>query len=123
MIIGLFPALLTVGGAVILSSLPLGWTRVVLVGHYQPLALVGRWPPSYSVWPGTGYTGLHMCPVSSESPHPLDGPVNGLARGWLVCDGLGGHHFLITCIYYTVIHGDLDPYCFIRNPCILHLNE
>ena len=33
---------------------------------------------------------------------------------------LWGHHFLI--IYYTVIHGDLDPYCSVRNPCALHLN-
>ena len=30
-----------------------------------------------------------------------------------------GHHFLI--IYYTVIHGDLDPYCSVRHPCALHL--
>ena len=30
-----------------------------------------------------------------------------------------GHHFLI--IYYTVIHGDLDPYCSVRYPCALHL--
>ena len=47
-----------------------------------------------------------------------------LLRAWLVAMdvmSLGGHHFLI--IHYSVIYGDLDPYCFVRNPCILHLNE
>ena len=56
--------------------------------------------------------------MSSESPCPLGGPVGG----WLVLLDVmcfEGHHFLI--FYYTVIHGDLDPYCFVRNPCILHL--
>ena len=33
---------------------------------------------------------------------------------------LWGHHFIF--IYYTVIHGDLDPYCSFRNPSALHLN-
>ena len=53
--------------------------------------------------------------MSSESPCPLGGPVEGVD---VMC--FGGHHFLI--IYYTVIHGDLDPYCSVRNPCILHRN-
>ena len=57
---------------------------------------------------------------------PLGLPVHWVAllRGWLVCSGcdvLLGHHFLI--VYNIVlIHADLDPYCFVRNPCILHLN-
>ena len=60
-----------------------------------------------------------MCPRSSRvsRSHWVS-----LLRGWLVSVDVmcfGGRHFLI--IYYTVIHGDLDPYCFVRNPCILHL--
>ena len=46
--IGLFPALLPVGGAVILSSLPLGWA---------PVVLVGRWPPFCPFWRGVADPG------------------------------------------------------------------
>ena len=53
--------------------------------------------------------------MSSESPCSLGGPVEGVD---VMC--FGGHHFLI--IYYTVIQADLDPYCFVRNLCFLHLN-
>ena len=52
-------------------------------------------------------------------PVPLGSPVEGLAS-FVGCDVLWGHHFLIT--YNTVgIHGDLDHFCSVRNPCILHL--
>ena len=53
--------------------------------------------------------------MSSESPCPLGGPVEGVD---VMC--FRGHHFLI--IYYIVIHSDLDPYCSIRNTCFHLLN-
>ena len=55
-----------------------------------------------------------MCPGSSRVS--LSHWV-ALSMGWLVSLDVmcfGGHHFLI--FYYTVIHGDLDPYCSVRNP-------
>ena len=70
MIIGLFPALLSVGDAVILSSLPLGWTRVVLVGHYQPLTLVGRWPLPVLFGPVLGDPGRPCVLGPLEYPCP-----------------------------------------------------
>ena len=122
--IGLSPALLFVGDAVILSSLPLGWTRVVLVGHYQPLTLVGHWAPFLSVWPGAWWSRQSLFPGSSfvSRSHWV-----ALLRGWLVSLDVmcfGGHHFLI--IYNTVwIHPDLESLGIVqvnlRNPCILHL--
>ena len=65
MIIGLPPSLLSVGGVVILSLLPLGpfsWTRVVLVDHY--LTLVGVAPP-FLFDQALGDLGLPMvlCPL------------------------------------------------------------
>ena len=56
--------------------------------------------------------------MSSESPCPLGGPVGGCLVSLDVMY-FGVHHFLI--IYYTEIYGDLDPYWFVRHPCILHL--
>ena len=102
------------GDAVILSSLPLGWTRFVLEGHYQPLTLVGRWPLPVLFGPVLGDPGR---PSRVSLSHWV-----ALSRGWLVSLDVmcfRGHHFLI--IYYTVIHGDLDHFCSVRNPCILHL--
>ena len=88
------------GDAVILSSLSLGWTRVVLVGHYQSLTLVGRWPLPVLFDPVLGDSGRPcvLGPLLSI-PVPLGSPVEGLAS-FVGCDVLWGHHFLIT--YNTV---------------------
>ena len=98
MIIGLPPFPLSVGGADMLSFLSLGnssLTRIVLVGHYQPLILVSRWPLPVLFGMALGDPGwpMVMC--------PLDLPVHWVAllRGWLVCYGCdvlwgGGHHLL-----------------------------
>ena len=122
MIIGLLPSPVVCGWCGYPALLPLGpssWTRVVLAGHYQPLTLVGRCPPSCPVWPGAWWmiqAGLASCVLWVA-----------MLRGWLVCCGcdvLWGYHFLI--IYNTVwIHPDLECFGIVqvksRNPCIIHL--
>ena len=56
---------MSVGCVVILSSLPLGWTGVVLAGRYQPLTLMGQWPLSVLFDPVLGDPGWPMvlCPL------------------------------------------------------------
>ena len=80
------------GDAVILSSLPLGWTRVVLVGHYQPLILVGRWPHPVLFDPVPGDSGKPCVLGPLSLPVPLGSPVEGLAS-FVGCDVLWGPSF------------------------------
>ena len=68
------------GDAVILSSMPLGWTRVVLVGHYQPLSWWAVGPLPVLFGPVPGDPGMPCVLGLLESPCPLGGPVGGLAR-------------------------------------------
>ena len=84
--IGLFPALLSLGDAVILSSLPLGWTRVVLAGHYQPL------PVLFGTVLGDPGRPCVLGPLESPCPIQLGCPVEGLAS-FVGCDVLWGPSF------------------------------
>ena len=115
----LFPLPVVSGGTVILSSLPLGWTLVVLAGHFQPLILVSRWLLS-----------VLFNPALADPGWPMDlGPLVpgvlwvALLRGWLVCCGcdvLCGPSFpnyLLYCNSWW--SGSL---LFARNSCALHLN-
>ena len=68
------------GDAVILSSLPLVWTWVVLVGHYQPLTLVSCLARCLVIHAG------HVSWVLLSLPVPLGSPVEGLASLlWMLC--------------------------------------
>ena len=74
-------------------------------GHYQPLILVGHWPPSCPVWPCAGCSRQALGPVSSESPCPLGGHIGALVS-------LGGS---------DVPHGFCQSY--LNNHCALHFYD
>ena len=123
MIIGLFPCPVVCGwcGYPVITAVGLDPSCIV-----RPLSAPdpgGPLPPSCPVLPGARYPGWPkaLCPVSSGSPCPLGGLVEGcLVFCW--CVVLWGNHFLI--IYY-LLHCNswwTGSLLWVRNPCSLCLN-